>query len=219
MEADARSIVIGAMAAGLLAGYGIAVPVGAVATYLVALTARTSLRVGACAGLGVATADGLYAVIAVTGGSALAGVIQPVTVPLRWASVVVLVVLAVRGAVRAISQYRARHAAAAPDVGTPTAAVRAYLTLWGLTMLNPTTVVYFAALVLADRTAVTPGPLEQTAFAVAAFVASASWQLLLAGGGALLGQALTGRRGRLATALFSSALIGALALRLLASAP
>jgi threonine/homoserine/homoserine lactone efflux protein len=61
-----------ALVAGLLAGFGIAVPVGAVATYLVSLTARTSLRTGACAALGVATADGLYALIAALGGTALA---------------------------------------------------------------------------------------------------------------------------------------------------
>ena len=47
-----------ALLAGLLAGYGIAMPVGAVATYLVTLTARTSARVGAAGALGVASADG-----------------------------------------------------------------------------------------------------------------------------------------------------------------
>jgi hypothetical protein len=49
---------------------------------------------------------------------------------------------------------------------------------------------------------------------VAAFVASASWQLLLAGGGALLGRALTGHVGRLVTALGSSLVIVVLALRM-----
>jgi len=47
----------------------------------------------------------------------------------------------------------------------------------------------------------------------AAFAASASWQLLLAGGGALLGRTLTGRRGQLGTALASSAVIAVLAAR------
>lgn len=63
---------IAALVAGLLAGYGIAMPVGAVAAYLVALTAQTSLRTGVFAALGVATADGVYALIAVCGGAALA---------------------------------------------------------------------------------------------------------------------------------------------------
>jgi threonine/homoserine/homoserine lactone efflux protein len=60
-----------AIVAGLLAGYGIAVPVGAVGAYLVALTARTSLRTGAAAALGVATVDGGYALVAMLGGGAL----------------------------------------------------------------------------------------------------------------------------------------------------
>jgi threonine/homoserine/homoserine lactone efflux protein len=75
-----------ALAAGLLAGYGVALPVGAVGAYLVALTARTSLRTGAFAALGVATADGVYAVIAVCAGAALAPLLRPVTQPLHWGS-------------------------------------------------------------------------------------------------------------------------------------
>lgn len=73
MEVRSGPVVSGALVAGLLAGYGIAVPVGAVATYLVALTARTSLVTGVCAGLGVAAADGMYALVAEIGGAALLG--------------------------------------------------------------------------------------------------------------------------------------------------
>ena len=50
---------------------------------------------------------------------------------------------------------------------------------------------------------------------MAVFVASASWQLVLAGGGAFLGRVLTGSRGRLITSIASSILIGGLALHLL----
>jgi arginine exporter protein ArgO len=57
--------------------------------------------------------------------------------------------------------------------------------------------------------------LAQLSFVVAAFAASASWQLLLAGGGALLGGLLAGARGRLLTALASSAVVTFLAVRLL----
>ncbi|MEV5789045.1 LysE family transporter [Streptomyces sp. NPDC052192] len=201
-----------ALLAGLLAGYGIAVPVGAVSTYLVSLTARTTLRTGACAALGVATADGLYALVATLGGTALAGALQPVLVPLRWASALVLAVLAVRGAVGALRQYRGRRLTTRSAQDPPRPA-RAYLALLGITLLNPTTVVYFAALVLGSRTAEAVRPLEQGVFVLAAFAASASWQLFLAGGGALLGRALTGHRGRLVTGLLSSAVIMLLAVR------
>jgi len=204
------------LVAGLLAGYGIAVPVGAVATYLVSLTAHTSLRTGACAALGVATADGVYALVAALGGSTLAAALQPVLGPLRWVSGLVLIALAVRGAAGALRHHREPQRAAAVR-RTPPSPARAYLALLGITLLNPTTVIYFAALVLGSRAAEAVRPLEQGVFVLAAFAASASWQLLLAGGGALLGRALTGPRGRLVTALVSSAVIMMLAVRLLVS--
>ncbi|MDX3457037.1 LysE family transporter [Streptomyces sp. ME02-8801-2C] len=205
-----------ALVAGLLAGYGIAVPVGAVTTYLVSLTARTSLRTGVCAALGIATADGLYALLATLGGTALAGALQPVLVPLRWASALVLAVLAVRGGAGALRQYRAGALATRADAMPPTP-LRAFLMLVGITLLNPTTVIYFAALVLGSRASDAVSHWEQGVFVLAAFLASASWQLLIASGGALLGRALTGRRGRLVTALVSSAVIMALAVRMVLS--
>ena len=217
MEVRPGPVVTGALVAGLLAGYGIAVPVGAVATYLVALTARTSLVTGVCAALGVAAADGLYALVAEIGGATLAEAIRPALTPLRWASAAVLIVLAVRGVVTAVRRYRARHESDAASGATPIGPARAFLALWGITAMNPLTVIYFAALVIGGQGTSAPGGLGQAAFVVAAFAASASWQLLLAGGGALLGRALTGRRGRLITALASNVLIAVLALRLLVS--
>ncbi|MEV8376570.1 LysE family transporter [Kribbella sp. NPDC056861] len=203
-----------ALVAGLLAGYGIAIPVGAIAAYLIALTARTSLKLGIFAALGVATADGLYAALATIGGSALVPLIEPITVPLKWTSVLVLIGLATRSAITAIIQHR-RLQSATPTSLTPPSPRRAYFALLGMTMLNPTTVIYFTALVLAGQDTTAPPPLEQSAFAVAAFAASASWQLALATSGALLGRLLTTPTARLATALLSSLLITALALHLL----
>jgi arginine exporter protein ArgO len=88
---------------------------------------------------------------------------------------------------------------------------RAYLGLLGLTLLNPATIVYFGALVLGRQATdgLTGG--DQAVFVAAAFAASASWQLLLAGAGALLGRLLTGPRGRLLSALAASAVIAVLA--------
>ncbi|MCO1576768.1 LysE family transporter [Crossiella sp. SN42] len=197
-----------ALVAGLLAGYGIAMPVGAVATYLVALAARTTPRTGAAAALGVAAADGLYALLAVLGGAALTELLRPIAQPLRWASVAVLVLLALRTAWTAVRRYRAGLDPAAED--SPPSPARAFLLLLGITVLNPTTVVYFSALVL-GRTQANTTAQAAAVFVLAAFLASASWQLVLATGGSLLGRLLTGPRGRLATALASAALITGLA--------
>ncbi|MFI2628946.1 LysE/ArgO family amino acid transporter [Streptomyces collinus] len=202
-----------ALVAGLLAGYGIAVPVGAVGTYLVSLTARTSLRTGVCAALGVATADGLYALAATLGGTVLASALRPALGPLRWVCVLVLLALAAWGAVTAVREYRGHRLATRTGPAPPRPA-RAFLSLLGITLLNPTTVIYFAALVVGSQATGPVGPLEQGVFVLAAFAASASWQVLLAGSGALLGRALTGRRGRLATALAASGVMTALAVRM-----
>ena len=90
------------------------------------------------------------------------------------------------------ARERYRRTAAVTAAGLRLATpVRAYVTVAGLT---------------AAQVAV---------FVAAVFVASMSWQTLLAGGSALLGRLVTSRRGMLATALASSLLIGLLALRIL----
>jgi hypothetical protein len=62
-------LVTEALISGLVAGYGVAIPVGTIGLLILGLSARTSLRVGAGAALGVAAADGIYALVAVLGGS------------------------------------------------------------------------------------------------------------------------------------------------------
>jgi arginine exporter protein ArgO len=205
-----------ALVAGLLAGYGVAVPVGAIAILIIGLTARTSLKVGASAAMGVATADGLYAVAAVLGGAALARLVEPVAGPLRIGAAIILVALAVRTGLLAVHHHRhpARAAPAGAGLATP---IRAYLGLLGLTLLNPMTIVYFGALVLGRRSSDGLTGAGEAVFVLGAFSASASWQLLLAGGGSLVGRVLTGPRGQLTTALASSALILVLAVGLLLS--
>lgn len=202
-----------ALVAGLLAGYGVAIPVGAIAALIVSLSARTSMRVGASAALGVATADGVYALIAVLGGAAVGGLIAPIAGPLRWVSAIILVGMAAHTALTAVRRHRAPAAARATGgLDTP---VKAYAGLLGLTLLNPMTIVYFGALVLGRQAGEALTPAGEVVFVVAAFAASASWQLLVAGSGLLLGRLLTGPRGRLGTALASSAVILVLAVVLL----
>ncbi|MFE1347844.1 LysE family transporter [Streptomyces sp. NPDC058757] len=198
-----------AAVAGLLAGYGIAIPVGAVGAHLVAVAARSPWRTGAGAALGIAAADGAYALVAVAGGSALVPLLAPVATPLRWASALVLLALAAASARTAL---RAHRAGIPPERRPVTAPHRAFWTFLGITVLNPMTVLYFTALILGGH--VTTGPAEAAVFVAAAFAASASWQLLLAATGTLLGHALTAPRPRLLTNLASSTLIAVLAVGL-----
>ncbi|MBQ1066317.1 LysE family transporter [Micromonospora sp. D75] len=208
----------GAFLAGLVAGYGVAIPVGAIAILILGLSARTSFRVGSAAALGVATADGMYAAVAALGGAAVASGLAPFAGPLRLIAAGVLLVLACLTAWRAMrppaptqepnSPAPAQEPSPRGGLDTP---VRAFAAVLALTLLNPATVVYFVALVLGRGDVLGSSPVGAAAFTAGVFLASASWQLLIAGGGSLIGRALTGPRGRRVTALLSSAIIAALA--------
>ncbi|MGW3007804.1 LysE family transporter [Streptomyces sp. NPDC001219] len=198
---------------GLWAGYALALPVGALAVSLMSLTARTSLRVGAAAALGVATADGLYALAAVAGGAALSHALAPAVVPLRVLAAVLLLGMALRTAVRALRTGGTPDGPGRDVLGRPGRACLAFL---GLTLVNPWAVLYFSALVVAGGADTAgAGVAGPAAFVAAVVTASLSWQLFLAAGGAVLGRALTGPRGRAVTALLSAVVISGMAAGLL----
>lgn len=196
-----------ALVSGLVTGYAIAVPVGAVAVMIIAVSARTSWRTGAAAGLGVATIDGLYAAVAVLAGAAVAEALEPVADALTAVSVVVLLVIAALTLAHAFRPERADEHGAIP--WTP---LRAWLTFAAITAVNPATVLYFAAIVLGGTVDI-DGPAEGVLFVAAAFVASASWQVFVASIGTGLGSWITGPRGRRTTGVLAALAIAALALK------
>jgi arginine exporter protein ArgO len=171
---------------GIIAGFGIAIPVGAIAVLIVQVGIRCGFWCAFSAGAGAATADFAYSIVAVAGGVALADVIGNIGEPFRWVSAAALVVIAMVGL------YNARKppAPSPVDARIRTEYVRTYLKFLGLTIINPMTVVYFAAVVLglglADGLAFSQGML----FVTGAFLASLSWQTLLAGIGAFAGSRL-----------------------------
>ncbi|KUL53508.1 hypothetical protein ADL22_03710 [Streptomyces sp. NRRL F-4489] len=194
--------------AGLWAGYGLAVPVGAVAVLMVNMTAQTSFRVGAAAALGATTADVIYAVIAVTGGATVAGAVQQFSTPLRWIAFAILTFMAIRIFLTALRRGGATGDPKENRDGLRP--LRSYTMFLGLTALNPWPAIYFVALILGRQAQEPMTWMEAAIYVLAIAVASASWQLLLAGGGAVFGRLLTGTRGRTLTAVVSSALILAL---------
>jgi threonine/homoserine/homoserine lactone efflux protein len=179
-----RADAVGAFLLGVIAGYGIAIPVGAIAVLIVQVGIRCGFWCGASAGAGAATADLAYSVLAVTGGVALAASVEAARAPLRWVSAGVLIMIAVLGL------NRARDEPSAVQTAFPrrTEYTRTYVKFLGLTVINPLTVVYFAAVVLglglADDLSVGEGAL----FVAGAFLASLSWQTFLAAMGAVVGR-------------------------------
>jgi threonine/homoserine/homoserine lactone efflux protein len=175
-------------AAGALAGYAIAIPVGAIAVLIVELGIRRGFRTAAAAGAGAATADFAYATIAVVGGVAVAAALEPFSRPLRVVAIGALLGIGLRGLIGILVGRERVPAAAALSTGI----VPTYARFVALTMLNPATVIYFAALILALPD-LGDGAVERVAFVLGAFVASLSWQTVLAALGAVAHQRLPAR--------------------------
>ena len=197
-----------ALLEGLLAGYGIAVPVGAVAVVIVGAAARHGRRAGMAAGAGAATADFVYATVAAAAGTAAASVVAPVERPARLVAGGVLVVIAMAMVVRLWRRRPSVERAVAPPP-----AGRLYAGVLGLTLANPVTLVYFASLMVGLPDGVLDGFADRVAFALAAGAASLSWQWLLAAAGGLLHGRLTPTMER-ATTLVGSATVATLGLRM-----
>jgi len=203
--------VLDVLISGLVTGYAIAVPVGAVAVMIIAVSARTSWRTGAAAGLGVATVDGGYAAVAVLAGTAVARALEPISSALTAVSVVVLLGIA---ALTLVHSFRAeREDGRTLTDWTP---LRAWLTFAAITAINPATVLYFAAIVLGGTVEI-DGAAEGLVFVAAAFVASASWQVFVASVGSGLGtwrsNWLAGPQARRTTGVLAALAIAALALK------
>jgi arginine exporter protein ArgO len=200
--------------AGSVAGLAVAMPIGAVGSYLVGLGARERISVAAAAALGVASVDGGYAVIAVLGGAGLQLVLSEVSGWLEWIAASVLVVVSIRTVLGAVRRYRSnREALGRQRDLTP---ARAYLSLVALTAVNPATLMTFAAVAVGRSTSEGGSTLPVVVvFAIGAFAASAIWQLLLTGGGNLLGRLFTGRRGQLGISSCSALIMLGLAVGVL----
>jgi threonine/homoserine/homoserine lactone efflux protein len=194
---------------GLLAGYGIAIPLGAVGVLIVSTAMQLGFVRGFAAGAGAATADFVYAVVASAAGVALVALLEPIAPALRVASAIVLLGMAGlglwrgwRGGDGAEPAAAARHPA------------RTYAAFLGITITNPYTVVYFTALVLGRGSTQTLRLAEHAAFVVGVGAASLSWQTLLAALSALAGRRLSSRFRR-AAVLAGNLLVAVLGLRVL----
>jgi len=188
---------------GVAAGYAIAIPFGPIAILIVRTGVRQGFRAAAAAGAGTATADLVFATIAMLFGAAASAFLAPILPAARLIAGAALAVIAVRGLLAAPREVNRESIKARPG--------NTYLLFLGLTMLNPPTVIYFISLAIA-LPEVSADFTSRAAFVVGAFFSSLSWQELLALGGAMLHGRLTPRLQRI-TAVVSTVIILALAVR------
>ena len=189
---------------GMAAAYGIAIPVGPIAVLILRTGVSRGLRAAAAAGAGAATADLIFATSAMVFGAAVSGFLAPALPVLRIVAAAALAVIAIRGLLAAPQPIERQSGG--PGIGNT------YFMFLGLTMLNPPTVIYFVSLVIA-LPEVSADLATRAAFVVGAFLASLSWQEVLALAGAMLHGRLTPRLQRI-TAVISSIIILALAARI-----
>jgi threonine/homoserine/homoserine lactone efflux protein len=212
---------LASMATGVVAGLGVALPLGPVGVLLLQEGITSGRRAGLAAATGVAAVDGVYAVLASVFGGALAGQLTGHEHTVRLVAAVVLGAVAVHGLAGVVA--KSRRAARGEWGAEGTAADGTPLTVRGrrpgssfvrfaaLTAVNPLTVVYFVTVTTALGAAA--GAAGIAVFALGVLVASWSWQAVLALTGTGAGRLLLGR-GRAALPAVANTLVLVLAVGL-----
>ena len=165
-----------AFLSGVVAGYGIAIPVGPIAVLVLELGMRRGFWVAFSAGAGAASADLIYATIAALAGTFLVAILSPYTTFLRIGSAVVLISLG--GWL--LYQGRSHSDRSRRPKVRGESCVQTYGMFLGLTVLNPVTVTYFTTLILGMGADFSHSASNGALFISGAFLASLSWQSFLA---------------------------------------
>ena len=176
-----------ALIAGLAAGLAIAMQVGVVSLLLVESAVVRGPRSGVAAGMGVATADLGFAVIAAVAGAAAGAALAGHEGEIRVFAALVVAAIAAHGLV-VIARGRSTAGPAVDDPGGKPAAE--YARFLAITAANPLTIASFAAVAAALSL---EGAGAVVAFAAGVGVASAAWHLALALAAAHAGRWVTPR--------------------------
>jgi threonine/homoserine/homoserine lactone efflux protein len=164
-----------ALLTGLAAGLAIAVQVGAVSVLLIEAAVVAGPRVGAAAGLGVATADLAFAAVAAAAGGAAGAALSSHEGELRIVAAALVAGIAIHGLVRLVRERRAERSTASdpPGGGAPRTH---YLRFLAITAANPLTIASFAAVAVALSL---DGPGAALAFTAGVGLASFGWHIVL----------------------------------------
>jgi arginine exporter protein ArgO len=189
------NVVVHALLAGLGAGLAVAIPLGAIGVLIVSEGLSGGWWPAATAATGVALVDFGYAIIATAAGTAVTNALEGSTRTIQLTGAAVLAACAARGML--LPRRRDRTGPPEPPAVVephPPAPRRA--PCWpvlrrfvALTAINPLTAVYFVVLAAGLGQTVC-GVRAGAAFAAGVLLGSWSWQLSLAGAGAVAGARL-----------------------------
>ncbi|MFG2709283.1 LysE family transporter [Streptomyces goshikiensis] len=186
---------------GAAAGLGVAMPMGAMSVLLLQEAIRQR-RAAVAAAAGVAAVDLGYAALATALGPWVAAHVTPVEAWIRLAAAAILLTIAARGLWTARTTSPTPPTPAVPPTpATPATPAntgpgagpgpgRVFVRYVGLTAVNPTTALYFAALTTAQGATLRAGP-AGAAFVTGVALASLLWQQALVALGALAGSRIS----------------------------
>jgi threonine/homoserine/homoserine lactone efflux protein len=170
---------------GLLIGFTVAMPVGPISVLTMRRTIAHGRLYGLVSGLGVATADASYGAVAAFGLTAVTTLLVGLRPALALVGGIVLVWLGLR-TMRARPAETAAAAVERPGLGG------AFLSIYGLTMTNPTTILSFAV-IFAGLGLASGGGLDAAILTLGVFLGSSLWWVVLTTGVGVLRERLTGR--------------------------
>jgi threonine/homoserine/homoserine lactone efflux protein len=155
---------------GIIVGFSIAAPVGAIGLLCIEQTLRNGMKLGFVSGLGAATADTFYGIIIALGLTAT----QQLLLSYKWfLSIAGGFFLCYLGQKKFFSLPKHSHKAH-PDSNI----IKAYFMTFLLTLTNPTTIIDFAAL-FTGLTINTSHYSDSLSFVLGVFLGSAFWWFIL----------------------------------------
>ena len=159
------------LARGLVIGFGVAMAVGPMSLLTMRRTIAHGRLYGLVSGLGIASADASYGAVAAFGLTAVTAVLVGARTALAIVGGVVLVWLAIR-------TIRARPPSTAAEAGDRPGLPTAFLSIYGMTMTNPMTILSFAG-IFAGIGLAGHGALDAALLTGGVFLGSSLWWVLL----------------------------------------
>lgn len=158
---------------GLGFGFGIAVPVGPIGLLCLRRSIHDGRLAGLVSGLGAATADAIYGIVAALGLTAVTDTLLHYQQSLHLIGGLFLIGLG-------LLTLRARPSGEAARTATSTGLVSAYLTVLLLTLSNPMTIITFLGFfTFTGVTVATPNISSSLALVLGVFLGSAAWWVIL----------------------------------------
>ncbi|MBW8011797.1 MAG: LysE family translocator [Chloroflexi bacterium] len=175
----------------LFIGFTVAATVGPIAILCIQRTLTRGWRVGFASGLGVAAADGLYGIL---GGLGLAAIAAFLSDAQSWLPTVGGAVLILLGIKIFFTKAELNLQAEGGDTDAKLKGLAAaFSSVFLLTMANPFTILFFAAIYSGIDLDLQAGVRTAGLFGISIFLGSAAWWLILTSGVNLVRGKLTNR--------------------------